>query len=350
MAGNLQRRQKSRHVLRWKAAVAFDPASGKPVVHTQTQDVSETGAAIFTDFADLTGATVTLLLAIPASKDKHAPRVLKMQARVLSTMRAPGMARYRHGLVFVRTRDDGVDELAAMLGRLPEPDPPTAPPPDLSTVSRLEWLRQRAQAKIAEELAKPPEVPPAARIDEALRRAYAYLHDLAAQLNVVKPAFPKAYGIAGVPEFKGLAWETGHANFHTRTVGYQTKYYERVIFQFLLSGGKPIRVAREVPASDRLKNLLVDCKIDFTLQEVRNARGFVDRINFEFPCKVAASILLSAEPEAGKIMLHASNVSGYGTVQQVLAPEAIDDASLNELSGFILGEAKVLGPLLLRGA
>ena len=84
--------------------------------------------------------------------------------------------------------------------------------------------------------------------------------------------------------------------------------------------------------------------------ETRNQRGFVERVNFEFPCKVAASILLSAEPEDGKIMLHASNVSGFGTVQQLLAPEAINDASLNELSGFILGETKVLGPLLLRGA
>ncbi len=246
--------------------------------------------------------------------------------------------------------NDNVETLTAMLARMPEPDPPTTPPPDLSTVSRLEWLRQRAQTKLAEEAAKPPEVPPAARIDEALRRAYAYLHDLATQLNVVKPGYPKSYGIAGVPEFKGLAWESGHANFHTRTVGYQTKYYERVIFQFLLSSGGQIRVAREVPASERLKNLLVDCKIDFSLQDVRNPRGLVERVNFEFPCKVAASLLLTAEPDSGKIMLHASNVSGYGTVQQLLAPEAVDDASLNELSGFILGEAKALGPLLLRGA
>jgi hypothetical protein len=246
--------------------------------------------------------------------------------------------------------NDGLDELAALLAGLPEPEPPTAPPPDLSTVSRLEWMRQRAQEKLAEERAKPPETPPAALIDEALKKAYTYLHDFATQRNVVKPGYPKSYGIAGVPEFSGLAWEAGHANFHTRTVGYKTKYYERVIFQFLLSGGKQIRLAREYPASDRLKNLLVDCKIDFTMQETRNPRGFVERVNFEFPCKVAASILLSAEPEDGKIMLHASNVSGFGTVQQLLAPEAINDASLNELSGFILGETKVLGPLLLRGA
>ena len=60
MTGIPQRRQKSRHSLRWKAAIAFDPASGRPVVHTQTQDVSASGAAIFTDFGDLTGSVVKI--------------------------------------------------------------------------------------------------------------------------------------------------------------------------------------------------------------------------------------------------------------------------------------------------
>ena len=49
-------------------------------------------------------------------------------------------------------------------------------------------------------------------------------------------------------------------------------------------------------------------------------------------------------------MLFRSNVSGFGVVQQVLSPDAITDEALNEFSGFILGETKALGPLLLRGA
>ena len=84
--------------------------------------------------------------------------------------------------------------------------------------------------------------------------------------------------------------------------------------------------------------------------ESRNARGFVEHMTFEFPCKVAASVLFSADMAAGKMMLYASNVSGFGVVQQVLSPDAITDEALNEFSGFILGETKALGPLLLRGA
>jgi hypothetical protein len=207
-----------------------------------------------------------------------------------------------------------------------------------------------AQSRLAAENENSPEVPATVRIDVALQRVYAHLKEQADQLNVVKPEHPEGYAIAGVPEFGGLAWSSGHANYHTRTVVYGEKHYERVILQFLLSANKQIRVDREYPAIENLKRVLTHCRIEYAVTESRNARGFVEHMTFEFPCKVAASVLFSADMAAGKMMLYASNVSGFGVVQQVLSPDAITDEALNEFSGFILGETKALGPLLLRGA
>lgn len=347
-----QRRNRRRHALKWKAAIAFAAASGKPVVHTETQDISASGVAVLSDHDDLMGATVTVLMAAPSTDGKKVPRMLKIPARVVSTVRTPGMTQYRHGLEFIRAMDDGLNDLEALLQNMPEAAPRAAAAPMAAApvTNRLEQLRQLAQSKLAAEQERPLEVPAIVRIDGALERTYNYLKDLADQLNVVKPEYPKGYAIAGVPEFSGLAWSSGHANFDTRTVVYGEKHYERVILQFLLSANKQIRVEREYPASEKLKRVLTDCRIEFAVKESRNARGSVEHITFDFPCKVAASILFSADVEAGKILLHTSNVSGFGVVQQVLSPDAMTDEALNEFSAFILAETKALGPLLLRGA
>jgi hypothetical protein len=68
----------------------FDGPQNKPVVHTQTQDLSVVGAAILSEHGDLTGSLVALLLAYPARKGAEPPKVLKVRAQVVSTVRTPG--------------------------------------------------------------------------------------------------------------------------------------------------------------------------------------------------------------------------------------------------------------------
>jgi hypothetical protein len=67
-------------------------------------------------------------------------------------------------------------------------------------------------------------------------------------------------------------------------------------------------------------------------------------------CEVKASVLLYTERDLGKILLRATNVSGFGLLSQLIAPEAINEESLDELAGFILGEQRGPGTLLLRHA
>ena len=352
------RRQRMRLSLHWKAAVAFAPALGRAIAHTQTQDLSASGAAIFSDYADLTGTEVTLLLALPARTGEKAPNVLKMRARVVSTVRTPDMAQYRHGLTFIRSPHDGLDDLDAMLTSITPQAPSaavvaaaSADPITMSTPSRrLNQLKQLAQIRLAEEKANAPAISANALINDALERSYRYLKDLAEQLNVVHPDYPKSYAIAGVAEFNGLVWETGRVDFYTRELSLKTKLYDRVALRFVLSAKKQIHLDREYPASENLRRILTDSKIEFTATEVRNARGYIERITFDFPCKVAASVQFSGQFDMGKILLHTSNVSGFGVVEQILAPEAITEEALDEFSAFILGETKALSPLLLRNA
>jgi PilZ domain len=351
-----QRRQQARHPLRWKAAIAFDPSLARAIVHTQTLDISASGAALYSDYDDLTGATVMMLLALPASRGKDSPSVLKIRARIVSTVRTPEMSQYRHGLSFVRFAGDGVDALVAELKNVAPAAPqqglgvPAAVEASLTTTRRLDLLKEMAQQKLTEAKSAAPAVSTNELISEALKRTHAYLQELAAQLNVIKPGFPKSYAIAGVPDFSGLVWESGRADFYTREISSLSRIYDRVSMSFVLSGNKQIRIDREYPASDRLKRILADSKIEFNARDSRNARGMTEKVTFEFPCKVSASVQFMGRFDTGRILLRASNVSGFGAVEQILAPESITTEALDEFSGFILGETKALSPLLLRNA
>jgi hypothetical protein len=301
---------------------------------------------------------VTLLLAHPPRKGGEAPKVLTVRARVVSTARTPGMSQYRHGLSFIRSPDDGLDILAETLNStaadIPRSGPAAAPPgttPGVSAVGdRLAQLKQLAQAKLAENRTIDPQEEIDTRVSDALGRVYLYLKDLAEQLNVVKPAYPKSYAVVGVNEFNGLAWEEGHADFHTREISPTLKLYDQVSLRFRLSGKKQISVSREYPASEKLKQLLADSKIEFTAQDAWNKRGSIERTTFVFLCEVKASVLISGQFGTGKLLLRTSNVAGFGAMEQILSPEAISDESLDELTGFILGESGRLGPRLLRNA
>lgn len=80
---------------------------------------------------------------------------------------------------------------------------------------------------------------------------------------MIKPPFPKSYALVGVPEFSGLTWDIGYVNTKMRDVAYKTTHHELVFVHFVLSGGKQIRVNREYPASEKVRQLLTDCKVEF---------------------------------------------------------------------------------------
>ena len=359
------RRKGERYPVRWKAAVVFDKADGKPVLHTQTHDLSTGGAAIHSEHTDLTGSVISLLLAHPPRRSGETPKMLKIRARVVSTVQTPGKPGYRHGLSFIRTPDDGLDILSEFLkdaaaARAGTEAPATAQPaaaaaPVASRApaggSRLEQLRQLAQAKLTEEKKPDPQEELNQRVSDALQRTFQYLKELTEQLNAVKPAYTgKGYAMVGVPEFDGLAWEKGRAEFRAKDVSQGKKLGEQVSLYYRLSGNKQLKLTRDYPASERLKQMLTDHKIEFNTHEKRNDRGSLEQTTFMFSCEVKASVVVSGNFETGKLLLKMRNVERFGMMDYVLAPGAINDASLEELTAFILGETNRIGPLLLKGA
>lgn len=69
--------------------MVFDKADGKPILHTETQDLSIGGTAIHSDYSDLTGSLVTLLLAQPVRHGGEAAKMLKIRRHPRSAFDSP---------------------------------------------------------------------------------------------------------------------------------------------------------------------------------------------------------------------------------------------------------------------
>lgn len=351
------RRNFKRHPAQWKVAIVLTAPDGKPVIqHTQTIDLSLGGAAIVSEQGGQMGTVITLLLGQPPRRDEDRPKVIKAHARVVSSRKAPSGAGYHLGLSFVSQPGDELSVLADLIQEIESSQPPrrseaaaTESSEPITTNSRLARLKELAQTKLSQHKEENRDEINN-RVSEALERAYRYLKELTQQLNVVKPAYDKGYTIVGVPGFAGLRWEAGNADFYTRQLSPAKQLYERVTLNFRLSGGKQVQVTVDSPANDRLKRLLTENRVEFTIKDALNSRGLIERSTFMLPCEVKASVLLQGNFETGRILLRTINVERFGVLEHQLDPAAITPDALEEFAGFIIGEEHQIGLLLLKSA
>jgi hypothetical protein len=374
------RRKHKRYPVRWKAAVVFDRSTERPVLHTETFDLSAGGGAIRTDYGDLTGSTVTILLAQPPRQPGEQPRMLKLQAKIVSSAQTPGKAGYRHGMSFVNTPPEGVagleellqaaaagavgeDPTAAVLqaaAAAPAADVPAAPAaiptaPAAAPVGRLAALKAAAAQKAIDDAARAKADSKDVledRVSEALKRAYFYFKDLVEQLDVLKPDFPgKGYAVHGVPEFTDFAWDVGKLDLRSRETSPIRKLFTKVTLDFRLSKGKPmLKIERDYPASEKVKQMLKDYGLDFSSRDTKTASGAIAKTTFGITFEVLCKLELEGNYDTCKILLKMRNVERFGMAEHVIAPEAVTQESLEELTGFILGETAKVGPLLLKSA
>jgi len=348
------RRKSKRFPVSWEAVVVFDKSGGTLVVNAKTEDISSGGASILSEFGDLKESLVTLVLSQPPLRDSNKSQTFKARARIVSSVRRSLPPGFRHGLTFLRSQGDGLEMLEELLKAVAAADqgraavaPPAAAPDATAGGGRLAQLKQLAQAKLTEEKAPDPQEDKNARVSGALQRAYEYLKELTEQLNIVKPAYAKGYAIVGVPEFANLAWESGRADLRMREISPQKKIFEQVTLNFRISANRQLRISRESPANDRLRQVLTDNKIEFKAADDRNKRGSTV---FELACEVKGSVVLEGKFDTGRILLRTRNVERYGMLEHQLVPEAVTRESLEEFAGFILGETNRVGPLLLKGS
>jgi len=253
-------------------------------------------------------------------------------------------------LRFVRPNDE-ITRLVSSLEQYSLPDDSadrslsTAPSVvgDSDEPVRLAQLRRLAEATRGER--REPDKT-ASAVSDVLRRVHVHLKALAETLDLLKPAYPpRSYVIPGVPSFCNLVWTDGRVGYNTTTASSGEGPWTGVWFRYLLSANTLLRVVRDYPASERLRQTLTENQIDYTTLDERNERGAVVRSVFDVSCAVTASVAFDAAPNGRDIVLTMRNVDGFGIVKDILTPEQIDNVALDRLVAHVLAEARGM-PLL----
>jgi len=113
--GNAGHRASPRYMVRWKMALVFDGAEGKPIFHGWTFDLSMSGTAMLADNNVYTEAPVTVLLAPPPLIKDGSSKIIEIQARQVYSVYSGALSCFRLGLNFTKFKGDGMETLKEML-------------------------------------------------------------------------------------------------------------------------------------------------------------------------------------------------------------------------------------------
>ena len=221
-----------------------------------------------------------------------------------------------------------------------KPSPPLTPAPaPQGPGTLLDRLKTLAEAKRRdEELQSNRLIQSAMGLSDAIERVFYYLRDLTQQLNTLQPVRPRPFPFHGTIVFDDLSWRDGQADYYLRATNNDQRIYEKVTLRCYVSATEPLRLEREQPAMDRLRDALSHWHIPYSLSELRNDRGNVIGGKFAFTPALRMFLSLVADDVAGLLRLKMNSVEHFGASEFELEASALDLAALDELGKLLIGE------------
>jgi len=174
-------------------------------------------------------------------------------------------------------------------------------------------------------------------LDAEMRRLFAYLNDFVRHLNTINPPLPRVYPFLNIAVIKGLGWQRGFADYRTRDVAGQP-IITRLTLSWTLAGPGHFEVEREAGAVERMRARLFDDRLRFAEEEIRNARGLVERVRFRVFHEIAAGAAFTCDESGRGVRLATGNLERFGRVDYLIAAELLGPALYDEFGKLVLGK------------
>ncbi len=203
----------------------------------------------------------------------------------------------------------------------------------------IESLRTRADAlRNAERSRQRSAVDVIRAVDQRLRRALRWLDEALALLEVIRPVVAHRFTVQGLLTISDLRFVGGVVSCRRgRVMGEDV--IELVELGYRLENDAPIRLV--VPpgdarvASERLRESQLDYSYRRGGGDPAGGRGGV----FVITQAVTASVRLAPDFDRGIVAAALANVDRLETVTLEFAPDALDEAALEDLVRLMLGES-----------
>lgn len=179
-----------------------------------------------------------------------------------------------------------------------------------------------------------------AQLDASLRRLFAFLEQLTRQLNILKPAIPRAYPLTRDLEFKNLVWQEGRVDYRSASLNTATAELESVLFSYRLASKEP-PLCLEL-ASDFVESFhqrVFDYGLPVTLDKFLDEQRRLQRARFTIQPEIRTQVRWRGNLEDGRLRCETHNLERFGRLTWLLPADApMNMRFLDEFGRLVLGQ------------
>jgi hypothetical protein len=187
-------------------------------------------------------------------------------------------------------------------------------------------------------------------VEDKMKQAFQYAHELLKQLGVVKPTSPLVYSIPGVTEFRNLVFAESFIDYRKKKIN-DKEYFDTVHFFIKWAGPDTYTTEKDMPpAMQRIREALWLSKIKFIEEEKKNAKGFVVGAKFIVPASVLTDVIFRADHEQGRLNFQTTHMFGLGVEYLSVPAQEVNEGMLDDLAKALIGQQSEIRKYRVAGA
>ncbi len=204
--------------------------------------------------------------------------------------------------------------------------------------SMLERLRRESDAIRSQSAPVRPVEELLQDMDRRLWRAYRWLDEALAHLEVIKPVVAHEFRIEAMPVMSGLQFERGFVSYRRRHLaGHDLLDYVEAFYR--LVAPSPLTVKVPATSASVIEDRLRCAAISFQYQPIHDERRAVVGSVFTYTPMINSSVRFDPDYRQQRIEVRLSNVDRLEAVNLEFTPDKLDDGAVEDLVRFMLGES-----------
>src|SRR5437660_227244 len=187
-------------------------------------------------------------------------------------------------------------------------------------------------------------------VEDKMKQAFQYVHELLKQLAVLKPTSPLVYSIPGVADFRNLVFGESFIDYRKKRIN-DKEYFDTMHFFVKWVGPDTVVIEKDMPPPmQRIRESLWLSKVKFVEEEKKSARGFVIGAKFIVPTAVLTDIVIKADHEQGRLQIQATHLFGLGVEYFSIPGQEVSDDMLEDFAKALIGQQSEIRKYRVAGA
>jgi len=222
---------------------------------------------------------------------------------------------------------------------MPGRDASSTMPDSTKSGSLLDTLRAQSTAVREQgEAARRPVEEALADIDRLLWRAFRWLDEALGHLEVIQPTVAHRFALPGVATIERPQYERGFVSYRKRALGGQ-ELLDYIEMFYRMVGGDPLVVRVNPGSAAAIEERLRGSTLPYQYQTEHDERRVVRYGVFRITPAISANIRIQPDYHHQTIEVVLRNVDRFESVALEFAPDKLDEAALEDMIKFVLGEA-----------